>query len=78
MLEEGNAELAALREELVNNSKATIKAYSKIESLLKNKEPLIMLDINTYNYYTNAKLKDYYIERTFNYASVEFSHKISY
>ena len=51
----------ALTTYINNNSKATIKAYSKIESLLKNKEPLIMLDINTYNYYKNAKLKDYYI-----------------
>lgn len=51
----------ALTTYINNNSKTTIKAYSKIESLLKNKEPLIMLDINTYNYYKNAKLKDYYI-----------------
>ena len=44
-----------------NNSKATVKVYSKINSLLKNKEPLILLDLNTYNYYKNTKLKDYYI-----------------
>ena len=50
-----------LTEYVNNNSKATIKAYSKISSLLKNKEPLILLDMNTYNYYKNTKLKDYYI-----------------
>ena len=43
------------------NTKAIVKAYSKINSLLKNKEPLILLDLNTYNYYKNTKLKDYYI-----------------
>lgn len=44
-----------------NNTKATVKTYSKIKNLLKNKEPLILLDLNTYNYYKNSKLKDYYI-----------------
>lgn len=44
-----------------NNTKATVKVYSKINSLLKNKEPLVVLDLNTYNYYKNTKLKDYYI-----------------
>lgn len=44
-----------------NNSKATIKTYSKLKNLLKNKEPLILLDLNTYNYYKNTKLRDYYI-----------------
>lgn len=60
-----NKEIYALKDTMLteyvnNNSKATIKAYSKISSLLKNKEPLI-LDMNTYNYYKNTKLKDYYI-----------------
>lgn len=44
-----------------NNTKATVKTYSKIKNLLKNKEPLVLLDLNTYNYYKNTKLKDYYI-----------------
>ena len=44
-----------------NNSKATIKTSSKLKNLLKNKEPLILLDLNTYNYYKNTKLRDYYI-----------------
>lgn len=61
-----NKEIYALKDTMLteyvnNNSKATIKAYSKIRSLLKNKEPLILLDMNTYNYYKNTKLKDYYI-----------------
>ena len=61
-----NKEIYALKDTMLteyvnNNSKATIKAYSKISSLLKNKEPLILLDMNTYNYYKNTKLKDYYI-----------------
>lgn len=61
-----NKEIYALKDTILteyvnNNSKATIKAYSKISSLLKNKEPLILLDMNTYNYYKNTKLKDYYI-----------------
>ena len=61
-----NKEIYALKDTMLteyvnNNSKATIKAYSRISSLLKNKEPLILLDMNTYNYYKNTKLKDYYI-----------------
>lgn len=61
-----NKEIYALKDTMLteyvnNNSKATIKAYSKISSLLKNKEPLILLDMNTYNYYKNTKLKEYYI-----------------
>ena len=44
-----------------NNSKATIKTYSKLKNLLKNKEPLVLFDLNTYNYYKNTKLRDYYI-----------------
>lgn len=44
-----------------NNTKATVKTYSKIKNLLKNKEPLILLDLNTYNYYKNSRLRDYYI-----------------
>ncbi len=51
----------ALTTYINNNTKATVKAYSKISNLLKNKEPLILLDLNTYNYYKNTKLKDYYI-----------------
>jgi len=51
----------ALTSYINNNTKATVKAYSKISSLLKSKEPLILLDLNTYNYYKNTKLKDYYI-----------------
>lgn len=43
------------------NSGATIKAYNKINNLLKNKEPLMLLDLNMYNYYKSSKLKDYYI-----------------
>ena len=44
-----------------SNTKATIKTYSKVTNLLKNKDPLILLDLNTYNFYKNTKLKDYYI-----------------
>lgn len=51
----------ALTSYLNTNSKATVKAYSKVRNLIKNKEPLILLDLNTYNYYKNTKLKDYYI-----------------
>ena len=51
----------ALTTYINNNTKATIKTYSKIKNLLKNKEPLVLLDLNTYNYYKNTKLKDYYI-----------------
>ena len=43
------------------NSGATVKAYSKIKNLIRNKEPLIIVDLNMYNYYKNTKLKDYYI-----------------
>ena len=43
------------------NSGAEVKTYSRINNLLKNKEPLVLLDINVYNYYKNSKLKDYYI-----------------
>lgn len=51
----------ALTSYINNNTKATVKTYSKIKNLLKNKEPLVLLDLNTYNYYKNSKLKDYYI-----------------
>ena len=51
----------ALTSYINNNTKATVKTYAKIKNLLKNKEPLILLDLNTYNYYKNTKLKDYYI-----------------
>lgn len=51
----------ALTNYINNNTKATVKAYTKVSNLLKNKEPLILLDLNTYNYYKNTKLKDYYI-----------------
>lgn len=61
-----NKEIYALKDTALttyinNNTKATVKAYSKIGSLLKNREPLILLDLNTYNYYKNTKLRDYYI-----------------
>lgn len=51
----------ALTNYINNNTKATVKTYSKIKNLIKNKEPLVLLDLNTYNYYKNSKLKDYYI-----------------
>ncbi|MBQ6282503.1 MAG: GGDEF domain-containing protein [Bacilli bacterium] len=51
----------ALTDYMNNNTKATIKTYSKIKNLLKNKEPLVLLDLNTYNYYKNTKLREYYI-----------------
>lgn len=51
----------ALTNYMNNNTKATIKTYSKIKNLLKNKEPLVLLDLNVYNFYKNSKLKDYYI-----------------
>lgn len=51
----------ALTTYINNNTKATVKTYSKIKNLLKNKEPLVLLDLNTYNYYKNTKLRDYYI-----------------
>lgn len=51
----------ALTNYINNNTKATVKTYSKIKNLLKNKEPLVLLDLNTYNYYKNTKLRDYYI-----------------
>jgi len=43
------------------NSKATVKAYSKVRNLLRNREPLVLLDLNTYNYYKNTKLREYYV-----------------
>ncbi len=43
------------------NSGAEIKTYSRVNNMLKNKEPLILLDLNLYNFYKNSKLKDYYI-----------------
>lgn len=51
----------ALTTYINNNTKATVKTYSKLKNLLKNKNQLILLDLNTYNYYKNSKLKDYYI-----------------
>ena len=51
----------ALTNYLNANSKATIKTYNKVKNLLKGNDPLILLDLNTYNYYKNTKLKDYYI-----------------
>jgi len=51
----------ALTTYINNNTKATVKTYSKIKNLLKNKDPLVLLDLNTYNYYRNTKLRDYYI-----------------
>ena len=51
----------ALTNYLNSNTKATIKTYSKIKNLVKSKEGLILLDLNTYNFYKNNKLKDYYI-----------------
>ncbi len=43
------------------NSGATVKAYSKLRNLTRNKEPLIIVDLNVYNYYKNTRLKDYYV-----------------
>lgn len=43
------------------NSKATIKTYNKTKNLLKGNDSLLLLDLNTYNYYKNTKLRDYYI-----------------
>ncbi len=51
----------ALTNYINNNTRVSIKTYSKINNLLKNQEPLILLDLNTYNFYKNTKLKDYYI-----------------
>jgi len=51
----------ALTNYINNNTKATVKTYTKIKNLLKNKEPLVLLDLNTYNFYKNTKLRDYYI-----------------
>ena len=51
----------ALTNYINNNTKATVKTYSKIKNLLKNKEPLVLLDLNVYNFYKNTKLKDYYV-----------------
>lgn len=42
-------------------SAAKVNTYSKINNLLKGKEPLVLLDLNMYNYYKSSKLKDYYI-----------------
>ena len=44
-----------------NNTKATIKTFNNVSNLVKNKSGLILLDINTYNFYKNSKLKDYYV-----------------
>ena len=44
-----------------NNTKATIKTFNNVNNLVKNKAGLVLLDINTYNFYKNTKLKDYYI-----------------
>lgn len=44
-----------------NNTKATVKTFSKIDNLLKDNSALVLLDLNTYNYYKNTKLKNYYI-----------------
>lgn len=59
-------ELYAIKDtELANyinkNSGAKVKTYSKINNLLKNKDPLMLIDLNIYNYYKSSKLKDYYI-----------------
>ena len=59
-------ELYAIKDtELANyineNSGAKVKTYSKIKNLLTNKEPLVLMDLNVYNYYKSSKLKDYYI-----------------
>lgn len=59
-------ELYAIKDTLLadfinRNSGAKVKAYSKINNLLKNKEPLMLMDLNIYNYYKSSKLKDYYI-----------------
>ncbi|MDD2625287.1 MAG: diguanylate cyclase [Tenericutes bacterium] len=43
------------------NSGAEVKTYTRINNLLKNKDPLVMLDLNIYNFYKSTKLKDYYI-----------------
>ena len=61
-----NKELYALKDisltnYLNSNSKATIKTYNKIKNLINNDDSLILLDMNTYNYYKNNKLKNYYI-----------------
>lgn len=44
----------------ISNDVANIKQCSKIRQLIKDKS-LIVIDLNTYNYYKNSKLKDYYI-----------------
>ncbi len=59
-------ELYAIKDtELANyinkNSGAKVKTYSKINNLLKNRDPLMLMDLNIYNYYKSSKLKDYYI-----------------
>ncbi len=52
---------SALTEYINNNTKATVKTYAKIKNLVKSDEALLLLDLNTYNYYKNTALKDYYI-----------------
>lgn len=65
----------ALAKYMNDFSGATIKAYNKVNNLLGNKEPLILLDLNMYNYYKNSKLKDYYITYD-NTASVDYNFVI--
>ena len=61
-----NKDIYTLKDTKISNyintsSNAIVKAYSNIDSLLKNKDPLILVDINMYNFYKNTKLKDYYV-----------------
>ncbi len=51
----------ALANYMNKNSGAEVKTYTRINNLLKNKDPLVMLDLNVYNFYKSTKLKDYYI-----------------
>ncbi len=60
-----NQNISIIKDTLLNNyisnNVSSIKEYSKIRQLLKDKESLIVIDLNTYNFYKNTKFKDYYV-----------------
>ena len=56
-----------LADTLVNKG-ANVKAYDNVESLLSNinKNSIVVLDYNTYNYYASRDLEDYKVVNIFN------------
>lgn len=50
-----------LLSDYINSNVSSVKEYSKLRQLFKNKQSLLVADSNIYNYYKNTKFSDYYV-----------------